>query len=53
MLKAAKVEELSQDQKDYYNKIPAISLDQLFGGDDAPGLVIRDGHIWGYEKEDK
>ena len=49
MLKAAKVEELSQEQKDYYNKIPAISLDRLFGGDDAPGLVIQDGRIFGIE----
>ncbi len=49
MLKAVKVEELSQEQKDYYNKIPAIRLDRLFGRDDVPGLVIQDGKISGIE----
>lgn len=53
MLKNIKVEEFSQEQKDFYNRLPIINLDRLFSMGDIPGLVICSGQIWGYEKEEK
>lgn len=51
MLKGIKVEEFSQEQKDYYNRLPIINLDWLFGMGGVPGLVVQDGRIFGIEKK--
>lgn len=51
MLKGIKVEEFSQEQKDYYNRLPIINLDRLFGMGGVPGLVVQDGRISGIEKK--
>lgn len=53
VLKNIKVKEFSQEQKDFYNRLPIINLDRLFSMGDIPGLVICSGQIWGYEKEEK
>lgn len=49
MRKRMKVKEFSQKQKSYYNDLPIINLDRLFGYDDALGLVVQDGMICGME----